>query len=193
MCPAPGPGRESPDKRTEGSEAGCSTPVHARGIANLKVCVVCGANDLGDSFCRVYDGGRPSDEALLGAVGGLGPGTRVATDGHRGYARVLPSVGVSGHVATEAGSQRGGLGMVNALHQRLKLFLEPFHGVSTRWLDHYLLWFAWLEQARRSDSDRAASLSGQAAVGVYELARRATVERPQPFWDYWVGRMSTVV
>jgi hypothetical protein len=29
--------------------------VHARGISNLKVCVICGANDAGDELCRVAD------------------------------------------------------------------------------------------------------------------------------------------
>lgn len=83
--------------------------------------------------------------------------------------------------------------MADAFHQRLGISLAPFHGVSTMWLDHYLWWFEWLEQARRGGADRAAALSGQAASGTYHLTRRATIERPQPFWDFWEERMSTVV
>ena len=46
--------------------------VHARGISNLKVCVVCGASDAGDEFCRLADRGRPGDEALKGAIKDFG-------------------------------------------------------------------------------------------------------------------------
>jgi hypothetical protein len=164
----------------------------ARGISNPEVCVVCGANDAGDEFCRLADRGRPTDDALMRTIGDLGAGTWVATDAHRGYGRVLPALGIAEHVATDSRRQRNGeLGMVNALHQRLRIFLAGFHGVSTRWLDHYLSWFVWLEQARRSDADRLQSLSGQVTAGSYENTRRQLIERPQPFWDYWGRKGAT--
>ena len=126
------------------------------------------------------------------AVGDLGAGTRVATDAHQGYGRVLPALGIAEHAATRTGLQKDGeLGMVNALHQRLSIFLAGFHGVSTKWLDHYLSWFMWLEQARRSDADRLRTLSGQSASGSYEHTRRQMIDRPQPFWDYWEKQTAT--
>jgi hypothetical protein len=153
---------------------------------------VCGANDAGDEFCRLADRGRPTDEALEEATRGLGAGTWVAADAHRGHGRVLPAPGIAEHAATSAGRQRDGeLGMVNALHQRLSIFLAGFHGVSTKWLDHCLSWFVWLEQARRSDTDRLRTLSGQAAAGSYENTRRQMADRPQPFWDYWERQEAT--
>ena len=169
--------------------------VHERGISSLKVCVVCGANDLGDSFCRLAGRGRPTDAELAASLEGLGPCERVSTDGHAGYARVLPGLGAAAHDAAPAGEAAGGLGMVNALHQRLKRFLGRFAGVSTRWLPHYLAWFGWAEQARRSGSRPARTLSGQASVGRYEHTRAALLSMPQPLWGYWErhGAMSTVV
>ena len=126
------------------------------------------------------------------AIGDLGAGTWVATDAHQGYGRVLPALGIAEHAATRTGLQEDGeLGMVNALHQRLSAFLAGFHGVSTKWLDHYLSWFMWLEQARRSDADRLRMLSGQAAAGSYENTRRQMIERSQPFWDYWERKEAT--
>ena len=82
--------------------------VRARGISSLKVCVVCGANDAGDEFCRLADRGRPTDEALAGAVAGLGAGTRVATDAHQGHGRVLPALGIAEHAATRTDLQKDG-------------------------------------------------------------------------------------
>ena len=191
----------------------CGGDVRERGISNLKVCVLCGANDLGDEFCELADRGRPTDEALGAALAvladypdigiiGSGPqgavveGTPVSTDGLQGYARVLPRLGVSCHDATPAREARHGeLGMVNAMHARLKDFLARFRGVSTRRLGHYLDWFLWDEQTRRSDADRADTLSGQAATGGYDHTRVALAREPQPFWSYWEDKLavSTVV
>lgn len=166
-----------------------------RGISSLKVCVVCGANDLGDSFCRLAGRGRPTDAGLAGGLAGLGPCARVSTDAHPGYARVLPGLGAAAHDAGPASEAGGRLGMVNALHQRLKRFLGRFAGVSTRRLAHYLAWFEWAEQVRRSGSRPARVMSGQAAAGRYESTRAALFAAPQPFWEYWERQasMSTVV
>ena len=166
--------------------------VHARGISGLKACIVCGANGAGDGLCRLADRGRPTDGALMRAVGGLGAGTWVAAGARRGCRRVLPALGIAEHAAARTGLQKDGEpGMVNALHQRLSVFLAGFHGVSAKWLDRCLSWFMWPEQARRSDADRLRMLSGQAAAGSYENARRQMVERLQPFWDYWERKEAT--
>lgn len=93
---------------------------------------MCGANDLGDSFCRLAGRGRPTDAELEASLEGLGACERVPTDGHSGYARVLPGLGVPPTTRRPPPRQTGSLGMVNALHQRLKQFLGRFAGVSTR-------------------------------------------------------------
>jgi len=157
--------------------------------ASLKACVVCGANDLGDSFCGLAGRGRPTDAELAASLEGLGPCERVSTGGHSGYARVLPGLGAAAH---EAGPS---LGMVNALHQRLKRLLGRFAGVSTSRPGHYPAWFQWSEQGRRSGSRAARVLSGQAAAGSYKNTRAMLVSASQPFWEYWEGRaaVSTVV
>ena len=152
--------------------------------------------DLGDELCEVADRGRPTDEAH-----GLGPGGR-----GRGNARLdrrppgvrpgAPRACVSRHDATPAREAvRGELGMVNAMHARLKGFLARFRGVSTRRLGHYLDWFLWDEQTRRSDADRADTLSGQAATGGYDNTRLALAREPRPLWSYWEDKLavSTVV
>lgn len=37
---------------------------------------------------------------------------------------------------------------VNAYHERLKRFLSPFHGVATKYLNHYLAWHQFLDQTK---------------------------------------------
>ena len=46
--------------------------VHAKGMSNAKVCIVCGANDPGDCLLRMADRGRPEDDVLKAALPGLG-------------------------------------------------------------------------------------------------------------------------
>ena len=93
---------------------------------------------------------------------------------------------MSRHDATPAREAvRGELGMADAMHARPEGFLARLGGVSTRRLGHYLDWFLWDEQARRSDADRADTLSGQAATGGYDNTRLALAREPQPLWSYW--------
>ena len=165
--------------------------VHSRGISGLKVCVECAANDLGDEHAVLCGRGRPTDSELRGALAGIVDSSWVATDEHAGYARILPVLGVSEHTATAARKSRGGeLGLVNAMHQRLREFLLPFHGVSTRRLQHYLSCFLWIEQARHSEREKGDMLSGQLAEGRYAYTRRALMEMEQPFWSYWEDKAS---
>ena len=85
-------------------------------------------------------------------------------------------------------TQEDELGMVNALHERLRGFFWRFRGVATRRLQCYLWWFYWEEQARRSDAGREGMLRSHVANGRYETRRRALEAEAQPFWDYWAKR-----
>ena len=37
---------------------------------------------------------------------------------------------------------------INAFHSRLKSFMRPFQGVSTKHLNNYLVWYAWMQMNR---------------------------------------------
>ena len=161
--------------------------VHERGISSGKVCIACAANSLGDCWLEVCGRGRPTDAELADALDGIVEGSPVSTDRLQGYARILPELGASAHRSADPKTDPGALGMVNALHQRLKAWLGRFNGVSIRWLDHYLAWFRWTEMARHSDMDIEEMLSGQAAQGRYRLTRAEAVSRPQPLWSWWEG------
>ena len=166
---------------------------HEPGISNARVCVVCGASDLGDSFCVLADRGRPTDGAVREAMSPAAGAGRLATDGHRAYEKAAAALGVGAHAVYKSGTPEAGegLGLVDALHQRLKLFLARFYGVSTRRLNRYLSWFLWTEQTRRADELVSDTIEAQAATGRYRHSRAETFAEPQPFWDYWEGRVAT--
>ena len=80
-------------------------------------------------------------------------------------------------------------------HARPEGFLARLGGVPPGRPGHYPGWFLWDERTRRSDADRADTLSGQAATGGYDNTRFALARELQPLWSYWEDKlaMSTVV
>ena len=172
--------------------------VRAHGISSLKVAVVTVVNDLGDCTAEAVGRGRPTaDEVRSGIAPADVSGSSVSTDALAAYAAPLAEAGAAAHNrygSGEAGEDE--LGMVNALHERLRGFLWRFRGVATRRLQRYLWWFRWEEQARRSDATREGMLRAHVANGRYESRRRDLEDEPQPFWGYWDARrpsISTVV
>ena len=170
--------------------------VKKRGVSNLKICVICGANDLGDVFCEMSNRGEASGRDIERVLAGkVAEGSIVSTDKHQSYPKVLEGLGVAAHNRYGAKDRSDGdINMVNALHSRLKEFLEPFHGVATRRLQHYLDWFCYREQFRKSDADKREVTFADAAAGKYQTSKREYALTPHPFMEYWgMGAMSTVV
>ena len=156
----------------------------------LKVAVVTVIDDLGDCTAVLAARGRPGAEQIRA---GLAPacvaGSEVSTDMHSSYAAPLAEAGAASrnrYGAADAGEDE--LGMVDALHERLRGLLWRFRGVSTRRLQRCLWWFCWEERARRSDASREAMLRSHVANGSYESTRRDLEGEPRPFWDYWESR-----
>lgn len=168
--------------------------VHARGISNEKVCVIGAVKDDGSFYLGLCDRGRPSDDAVAGCLEGrVGPGASVATDALGAYGRVLPALGVGSHdVYPSDGSRGDGLGRVNSLHRRLRDWLRPLNGVSTKYFDMYIAWFSFEELMRRRCRDLVGSMLALVAEGRYALTRRRLTRRARPFADYWEGKSPTI-
>ena len=66
-------------------------------------------------------------------------------------------------------------------------FLLPFHGVSTKWLQHASP--ASCGQSRRGMLHRTARRSFPASLQKAAMYTRGVlVDMPQPFWDWWEAR-----
>ena len=182
---------EMPRKRHKNGKG-----VKVRGHSGLLICVLCGANDLGDIFCEMMNRGEASCADIERVLGGkVAEGSIVSTDKKPAFIRPLKDLGVAVHNRYDAKDRtQGDINMVNALHSRLKEFLEPFHGVATRRLQHYLDWFCYREQFRKSDADKREVTFADAAAGRYSTSKRDYPQTPHPFMGYWdAGSMSTVV
>lgn len=179
-------GFEPPRKRRSRGREGLK-----RGVSNDLVCVVTGVNDAGDVFCELSCRGREGIEDVKEALSGrVGAASLVETDMHKSYPRAMAALGVSSHAVLDPKDRsEGDLNMVNALHSRLDAFLHRFRSVATRRLQHYLDWFCWREEHRRSDGDAREIMYRQEAEGRYVTTMREYPLTPYPFRE----AISTVV
>jgi len=159
-----------------------------RGCGRMqKIVVSCGVNELGDCFCdAVARGGAGMGDLGLNLLGRVPRGSTVVTDGYPAYGIVASCYD---HVA--AGTYD--INMANALHSRIRDFLRPFHGVSTRRLQKYLDWFRYREQFKASDVGRRELLFAHEASGTYESTRSWLHVEIGEFMAYWIRQKSMVV
>ena len=163
--------------------------LHVRGVSGQQVCVLCAANDRGDVYASIL--GRAHGNArLIGAKleGLIDPGTHVATDALAQYDGVMEELGCA-HEVRPSGHVRGksSLGIVNAVHARLKAFLRGFKGVATRRLQRYLDWYCWTEQFRGGLADRGDLVAREATTGTYEATVREIFREDRFDMGYWVS------
>lgn len=81
----------------------------------------------------------------------LGPDAVLSTDGNSSYGVVARTLGIEADSFVAGYHGSGGHGVwhiqnVNAYHSRLKCWMDRFHGVATKYLDHYLGWRRLLDR-----------------------------------------------
>ena len=139
-----------------------------------------GGGDLGDELCEVADRGRPT-RRTASAPGAVGEGASATADGLRGHARAPPALACRATTRRPRGRPCAASSAWRcATRARPEGLLARLGGVPPGRPGHYLGWFLWDEQTRRSDADRADTLSGQAATGGYDNTRLALAREPRP-------------
>lgn len=156
-----------------------------KGRSKELIVVACGVNEYGDYFCEAIDRGSAGAGGLATCLlGNVPEGSEVVTDGHPSYA--FAASGWKRRVVDPKDPSTGDINMANALHSRLKGFLRPFHGVSTRRLQRYLDWFRYREQFKRTDMDRRELLYAHEASGTYWKTRRLVHCEVGDLMVYWI-------
>jgi transposase-like protein len=107
----------------------------------------------GEKYLKAVETQRLSTEQITKVLGGkLGENTTLITDKHKSYKRFAKdnpqinhkSVLAKDHVCKKDKSIH--LQHVNNTHAQLRSFLLPFKGVSSKYLQNYLNWFAYAEK-----------------------------------------------
>jgi transposase-like protein len=119
--------------------------------------VVTAVERKGNKYLKAVASKRLSKEEITKALGGrLADNTTLITDKHPSYkafAKENPSIRHKALLAKEHVDKKDKtihLQKVNNTHSQLRKFLRPFNGVSSKYLQNYLNWFAYADQIRSS-------------------------------------------
>lgn len=116
---------------------------HTRGISREKVCVPCAVNRDGRSIAKPANLGRVSTKDLHKVYDGrIEPGSTMVTDKMNSYCRFSKANNIN-LVQVQSGKAKKGIyhiQHINNYHSQLKQFMSRFKGVSSKYLDNYLIW-----------------------------------------------------
>lgn len=143
--------------------------------------VVTAVQRNGEKYLRAVESKRLSSEEITKALDGkLADQTTLITDKHPSYklfAKGNPSIKHRSVLAKEhVNKEDKGIHLqyVNNIHSQLRTFLLPFNGVSSKYLQNYLNWFAYADK-----------LSGtKATIKQWFLAILASSQAYDLFWSF---------
>jgi transposase-like protein len=125
-----------------------------RGISNEQVCILVARDRMKETVSEVVTFGRLSaatlDQVLTSR---LQSGVILCTDEEPTFRKYCKDQKLP-HEKVNPGKKRYvtkeiyHIQNVNAYHERLKSFLTPFRGVSTKYLNHYVTWHRFMDQTK---------------------------------------------
>ena len=122
--------------------------VSTRGLSQEQICVATALDRQNNLIIGVIGRSRPTCEQFKGLYSTcINKESTIVTDSLRSYIPFIKDLDVP-HVQIASGKHKNGLyhiNHINSLHARLKDFMRGFKGVSTKYLDNYMVWFKWLE------------------------------------------------
>ena len=131
--------------------------VRTKGLSSEKVCVPCAVNEAGFSYARPGKTGKVSSECIRKIFEGvISPDAILCTDNEKAYISFANSQGIrlvqtgTDCRVTQSQGKKYDIQRINAYHSRLKGFLLRFRGVSTKYLENYLVWNDVLANSRRN-------------------------------------------
>lgn len=119
--------------------------------------VVTAVQRNGDKYLKAVASKRLSKEEIEKALDGkLAENTTLITDKHpsyRAFAKSNPTIKHKALLAKDHVDKKDRtvhLQKVNNIHTQLRTFLRPFNGVSSKYLQNYLNWYAYIDKIQNS-------------------------------------------
>ncbi|MEQ9301595.1 MAG: IS1595 family transposase [Cyclobacteriaceae bacterium] len=119
--------------------------------------VVTAVERNGRKYLKAVESKRPSEEEITKTLDGkIAQDATLITDKHPSYkafAKAHPDLKHKALLAKDHVDKKDNtihLQKVNNTHSQLRTFLQPFNGVSSKYLQNYLNWFAYADQIRDS-------------------------------------------
>ncbi len=116
---------------------------NVRGVSKEKVCVSCGIDRNKNVYGVISNLGKITKDKLNKVFGGKIDGNSIiCSDGEKSYKDFVKEHEYK-HVIIKSGRYKNGiyhLNHINAYHNGLKGFIRKFNGVSTKYLNNYIVW-----------------------------------------------------
>ena len=157
------------------------------GSSNEQICIASGINDMNNVFFEIAGRGQLTNNSLERILKNkVEAGSIISTDKRSNYKTILKLFKVAEHNAYQSNTTEAykNLGNINSLHSRFKEFIRGMHGVSTRRLENYLIWFTWIENFKRNE-DKNNLVIDIISNNKYEKSIRDYPKTSYLFMDYW--------
>lgn len=136
-----------------------------------KACVMCAVERNGQSYGEVLGVGQSTTKMVTHSFEKrVAPESIMLSDGGKAISNYLSKKEHIDHITLKSsmsGSHKGGdpeirgiyhIQTVNNFHKRLDDFLRPYNGVATKYLNHYVSLYVWIENYKKMDSTLENSL-----------------------------------
>lgn len=128
-----------------------------RGLSRDKVCVPCAMNRNGLSIAKISSLGKASLDTISNVLDGrIKEDSVLCTDGEKSYILFSESNHLN-HISLKTGRSKNGIyniQRINNYHSQLERFMSRFNGVSTKYLNNYLIWHNLVNIAKEGYSDK---------------------------------------
>lgn len=123
-----------------------------RGLSHNQVCVPCAVDRNNGIVAMVSGTGKVSTDKVKAVLENrIVEYSVLVTDKESSYRRFAQENNIELiQIKAEQRTYKGiyHIQHVNAFHSHLKAFIRPFQGVSTKHLNNYLVWYAWMQMNR---------------------------------------------
>lgn len=161
--------------------------VHTRGLSCEQVCITSAIDGCGKSVACPTNTAKPRKEHITDFLSKhIKEGSTICTDKNRAYRQLIGQKKLH-HVIFDSAKHeysRGqyGIQRINNYHGGLKRFLNHFIGVSTKYLNNYLVWHNFVNYAKEAMGEKLRLLQELVMCGKnntrgYSLSLRP----PKPF------------
>lgn len=155
--------------------------VHKRGLSKEQVCVPCAVNRDKKSIAVVAKLGVLSKKAIHAVYDGkIDKDAVMVTDGLRPYSLYCHETG-NEIITIKGGKSKKGIyhiQHVNSYHSQLDEFLDGFHGVSTNYLNNYLVWNNVCNYCKGDDTRKSDMILSYILQCPASIRCRTIVDRP---------------
>lgn len=155
---------------------------HKRGLSDELVCIPCAIDRKGNAVSRVAKLGKCSTKAVREVLGGhVNHEATLCTDEEASYRKFAKENGnalvqIKGGKGTVKGIYH--IQHLNAYHSNLKNFIGQFKGISSKYLNNYLVWNNEVERRKNGFAEKAVAVLQQVASAIFEETCSALFLRP---------------